>query len=75
MKDPATLTDILHAILLIGKDVLTLQEAALITGYSPRHLRTLAGRGQIPHTKHGGRLYFSKKAVQEWLLNTDITNL
>lgn len=68
MKEAATLTDILHAVLMIGKDVLSLTETALLTGYSPRHLRTLAGRGEIPHGKHNGRLFFSKAEVQKWLL-------
>lgn len=55
---------------LIGaKEVLTLDECAIVTGYSKNHLYRLTSQRAIPYYKPmGGTLYFKKSEVEEWLL-------
>lgn len=54
---------------LYSKAVLTLQEAAIYTGYSPRYLQKLAASGQIPHGKPNGKsIFFDRKVLEAWLL-------
>ena len=63
--------DRLEALALIGaKTVLDLDEAAAFTGYSKTYLyRQTSGR-KIPHFKrNGGKLYFRKSELEEWMLD------
>ncbi len=38
-----------------------------VTGLSKQTVYTKACKNQIPHFKKGGRLYFSKKALLDWI--------
>lgn len=53
---------------LIGtKDVLTLDECCMLTGYSKSMLYTFTSKRVIPHFKRGKHLFFSKQQIQDWL--------
>ena len=55
--------------LLGAKEVLTLEECAIVTGYSKNHLYRLTSQRAIPFYKPmGGCLYFKKSEVEGWLL-------
>lgn len=54
--------------LLAAKNVLVLDDVALLTGYSKKYLRLLIARREIPHYRRGNRLYFSRDEVDEWML-------
>lgn len=54
--------------LLAAKNVLVLDDVALLTGYSKKYLRLLIARREIPHYRRGNRLYFSRDEIEEWML-------
>ena len=75
----AKLEDIKRATLIGVKDTLTIEECAMLTGYSVPSLYTFTSKRKIPHFKRGNYLYFSKQEVEEWLKanpvpTTDETN-
>lgn len=55
------------AALLGAKEVLDIEEAALLTGYKVKGLYTLTSEKRIPHYKKNGKLYFKKSELEEWL--------
>lgn len=64
----AILTDIRNALLMSGKDVLTVKECALLIGYTENTVRNLCMRREIPHYhSFGRRIFFDKKEVTQWL--------
>lgn len=58
--------------LLAAKNVLVLDDVALLTGYSKKYLRLLIARREIPHYRRGNRLYFSRDEIDEWMLEQRI---
>lgn len=61
------LEDIRRATLIGVKDTLTVDECAMLTGYSKQSLYALTSKRQIPHYKRGNSLYFSKQEVEQWM--------
>lgn len=60
--------DEIRDITLIGvKEVLTMDECSLVTGYSKSALYQFTYANEIPHFKRGKRVFFSKKQVEKWL--------
>lgn len=56
LDDPAT------------KDVIGgVELASSVLGLAPRTIYKLTHRRAIPHLKRGGRLYFKKSELEEWL--------
>lgn len=69
--------DELRRLLLAGtKEVLTIDECAILTGYSKNHLYKLTSQRAIPFYKPlGGSIRFKKSEVEDWLLqNRQATN-
>lgn len=60
----------LRRLLLAGtKEVLTIDECAILTGYSKNHLYKLTSQRAIPFYKPlGGSIRFKKSEVEDWLL-------
>lgn len=57
----------IKALTLLGvKNVLTLEDVKLITGYSKSHLYKLTMTNEIPHYKRGISLFFDKKEIESW---------
>lgn len=55
--------------LLAAKNVLTLDDVALLTGLSKSHLYKLTSSKEIPHYRPNGKfLYFSKDEIEKWML-------
>jgi excisionase family DNA binding protein len=53
---------------IVGKEVLTFDEAATFTGLSKSTLYKLTAGQRIPHYKPSGKLcYFNRSELQEWL--------
>ena len=63
----AQLEDIKRATLLGVKDTLTVEECALLTGYSVSSLYTYTCKRVIPHFKRGNSVFFSKQAIETWM--------
>lgn len=59
--------------LLAAKNVLTMDDVALYTGYSKQHLYRLTSKKQIPHYKRGGTCFFDKAELEEWMRGTRIS--
>lgn len=60
--------DRLERMTLIGaKDVLDIEEAALLTGMSVGHIYRLTSAREIPHYKKNRKLYFNKAELNEWM--------
>jgi excisionase family DNA binding protein len=55
-------------------DLVGLSEASMLTGYSKNTLYQLTSRNLIPHHKrpHGRRIFFSKRALEQWILTGEI---
>lgn len=54
--------------LLAAKTVLTIADAALLTGLSKSHLYKLTCTHAIPHYKPNGKqLYFDRKELEDWM--------
>ena len=68
----AKLTKIENLMRISQKDALDINECAIYLGISTSHLRHLACTHQIPHYKRLGRLYFSKKEMDDWRLSDRI---
>lgn len=66
------LDDIKRATLIGVKDTLTVEECAMLTGYSIQSLYAFTSKRQIPHFKRGNYLYFSKKEVERWLQSNPV---
>lgn len=66
------LEDIRRATLIGSKDTLNIEECAMLTGYSVQSLYTFTSKRQIPHFKRGNYLYFSKKAVEQWMQSNPV---
>lgn len=66
------LDDIKRATLIGVKDTLTVEECAMLTGYSVKTLYAFTSNREIPHYKRGNYLYFSKREVEEWLRSNPV---
>lgn len=65
------LTAIKQLLLLGTKNVLNMDDASLLTGFSKSHLYKLVCAKKIPHFKSkGGKItYFKKDELETWMLN------
>ena len=54
------------------RDALDIKDCARFLNLSTDHLRSLACRNEIPHYKCQGKLYFSKREVDNWRLQRKI---
>ena len=61
--------DKIERLVLIGsKDVLTMEEVSLMTGFSQSKLYRMTSSKTIPHYKPlGGKLFFDKTEIENWL--------
>jgi excisionase family DNA binding protein len=65
--------DRIERLTLIGaKNVLDIEETALLTGFTTGHLYRLTSAKQIPHYKKNRKLYFSKSEVEKWMLDRKV---
>ena len=58
--------------LIQAKNVLGVEDVATLTGYSVKHIYRLTSDRDIPHFKRGGKLYFLKKEVENWMTETRV---
>jgi excisionase family DNA binding protein len=66
----------LRTISLIGqKEILDIDEAALMMGLSKQTLYTMCRNRTIPHykSKGGKKSYFKKSELNDWMLDTKVT--
>ena len=63
----AKLEDIRKATLLGVKEILNIEECSMLTGFTVRAIYGMTHYKRIPYSKRGGRLFFSKKKIEQWL--------
>lgn len=71
----AKLEEIKMSTLIGVKDTLTIQECALLTGFTVKTLYSYIHRRMIPHYKMGGNgksVFFSKAEVERWMRGTRV---
>lgn len=68
----AKLEEIRRATIISSKDTLTLEECAMVTGYSIQSLYSFTSKRLIPHYKRGNYLFFSKQEIEKWLQSNPI---
>lgn len=54
------------------KDVLTIDEVCMLTGYSKQRIYGLCSERKIPHYKQG-RLFFKRKEIEAWMTAKRVT--
>lgn len=65
----AQLGELKRLILAGTKEVLSIEECSVITDLSVNHLYRLTSQRAIPFYKpQGGKIYFRKREVEDWLL-------
>lgn len=60
------------ATLLAAKNVIDVDEAAMLTGYTVKGIYTLTSEKRIPHYKKNGKLYFKKDELEVWMTENKI---
>lgn len=55
-----------------GKTIFNLDQFCEYTGLSKQTAYKLTGKGLVPHSKRGKRLYFSKAEIDVWLLQNRV---
>lgn len=63
-----TLDRIERYMMLSVKEVLNTKEVALMLNVQPGRIRTLVSARDIPYYKKGGKTYFKKTEIEDWLL-------
>ncbi|WP_294589330.1 helix-turn-helix domain-containing protein [uncultured Phocaeicola sp.] len=53
--------------LLAAKNVLCLDDVAILTGLSKSHLYKLTCNHQIPHYKPNKQIYFDRSEIESWM--------
>jgi excisionase family DNA binding protein len=72
LDDIANRLDRLERATALSKNVLDINEAAMLTGYTVKYLRLLIAKRDIPHYRRGNRLYFDRDEIEEWMLGERI---
>lgn len=54
------------------KEVLDIEEAAMLTGYTVKGLYNLTSEKRIPHYKKNGRLFFRKTELEAWMTDNKV---
>ena len=63
----------IERLLLLGsKEVLNTSEIALLLGISESLVRHLTNAKKIPHYKQGNKVYFRKKEIEAWQLQSRV---
>jgi len=59
----------LKKVLILQKEILTIEELSLYTGYTVDYIYKLVHQGSIPYTKPplGRKLFFVKEEIVNWL--------
>lgn len=69
-QEIAARLDRIEKLALLGsKEVLSIDECVILTGYTKSHLYRMTSQRKIPFYKPmGGTIYFKKSEVEQWLL-------
>lgn len=54
-----------------GKMIMDIDALCEYIRKKPQAIYRMTGKGEIPHSKKGKRLYFDKNAIDEWLMSNN----
>jgi excisionase family DNA binding protein len=72
MEDIAARLDRLERATALAKNVLTVDEVAMLTGYTVKYLRLLISQHQLSYYRRGNRLFFCRAEVENWMMGQRI---
>ena len=72
LDDIASRLDRLERATALSKNVLDINEAAMLTGYTVKYLRLLIAQHALPYYRRGNRLFFCRAEVENWMMGTRI---
>lgn len=72
LDDIASRLDRLERATALSKNVLDINEAAMLTGYTVKYLRLLIARHELTYYRRGNRLYFNRNEVENWMMGQRI---
>jgi len=72
LDDIAKRLDRLERATALAKNVLTVNEVAMLTGYTVKYLRQLIARHELTYYRRGNRLYFNRNEVENWMMEQRI---
>ena len=72
LDDIAKRLDRLERATALAKNVLTINEVAMLTGYTVKYLRQLIARHELTYYRRGNRLYFNRSEVEDWMMGQRI---
>lgn len=61
-----------QAIRMQVREVIDMDDCAVLTGYSKQHLYRLTSSHAIPHYRRGGKVFFRKTEIEDWLTSVRI---
>ena len=61
--------------LILGKDILTLEEAVHFIGLSKSTIYKKTASNQIPHYKQSRHIYFKKSELEDWMLSNKVKTI
>ena len=68
LEDISTRLERLERMAALSKNVLTIDEVAMLTGYTVKYLRQLIARHELTYYRRGNRLYFNRNEVENWMM-------
>jgi len=72
LEDISTRLERLERMAALSKNVLTIDEVAMLTGYTVKYLRQLIARHELTYYRRGNRLYFNRNEVENWMMGQRI---
>lgn len=72
LDDISTRLERLERMAALSKNVLTINEVAMLTGYTVKYLRQLIARHELTYYRRGNRLYFNRNEVENWMMGQRI---
>ena len=72
LEDIAKRLDRLERATALAKNVLTINEVAMLTGYTVKYLRQLIARHELTYYRRGNRIYFNRNEVEDWMMEQRI---
>ena len=72
LEDISARLERLERMAALSKNVLTVDEVALLTGYTVKYLRQLIARHELTYYRRGNRLYFNRSEVENWMMGQRI---
>ena len=65
--------DLIIRLLFTQKEVLTVNDLSLLTGYSKSFIYKAAASRELPHSSpRHGRIFFDRRAINDWLLSNPV---